>query len=268
MIDFAYNGDILEMKQGGDNILQNIRYEKILKKLKTKRSVQVSELAQELEISESTVRRDINELDRLGKLVKVHGGAISVNSGMVSVTTDVSQRKQKNIDEKEKIARYAAALIEDNDFVYIDSGTTTELMIDYLENRRATYVTNGITHAKKLMERGLSSYVIGGALRASTEAAIGAAAVDAVKNYNFTKCFMGANGIDIEKGFSTPDVDEAAIKGAVVKQTYAAYILADHTKFGRVSSVTFASLDKAVIITDSKADEEYHRYTEIKEVEK
>lgn len=256
------------MKKGGGSILQDIRHEKILRKLKTKSSVQVAALAKELGISESTVRRDINELDRLGKLRKVHGGAISINGGMASVTTDVSERKQKNVEEKESIARYAASMIEDSDFVYIDSGTTTERMIDYLENKHATYVTNGITHAKKLIEKGFNAYIIGGVLRASTEAAIGSVAVEAVKNYNFTKCFMGANGVDIYKGFSTPDVDEAAIKGAVIKQSYMAYILADHTKFGRISSVSFAGLEEAYIITDHISDDEYCKYTEIKEAEK
>lgn len=228
----------------------------------------MTSLAKELGISESTVRRDINELDRLGKLKKVHGGAVSVNSGMSSVTTDVAERKHRNVEEKESIARYAASVIEDSDFVYIDSGTTTEKMIDYIDNKRATYVTNGITHAGKLIEKGLNAYIIGGALRASTEAAIGSVAVESVKNYNFTKCFMGANGVDIDKGFSTPDVDEAAIKGAVIKQSYASYILADHTKFGRVSSVSFAELGEAYIITDRINDDEYCKYTEIKEAEK
>lgn len=221
-----------------------------------------------MDISESTVRRDINELDRLGKLRKVHGGAVSINGSMASVTTNVSQRKQISVEEKECIARYAAELIEDSDFVYIDSGTTTEKMIDYLENSNATYITNGLAHAMKLIEKGLNAYIIGGALRQTTEAAIGSVAVEAVKNYNFTKCFMGANGVDINKGFSTPDVDEAAIKNAVVKQSYVSYILADHTKFGRVSSVSFAKLEEAYIITDHINDTEYCKYTKIKEAEK
>ena len=268
MIDFENAGDILYLDKGGGNILQDVRHEKILQKLKSRHSVQISSLARELGISESTVRRDINELDRMGMLRKVHGGAVAVNRGMASVTTDVSQRKQMSVEEKECIARYAAGIIEDNDFVYIDSGTTTEKMIDYLENTGATYVTNGLAHAMKLIEKGLNAYIIGGALRQTTEAAIGATAVEAVSSYNFTKCFMGANGVDINKGFSTPDVDEAAIKGAVIKQSYVSYILADHTKFGRVSSVSFAKIEDACIITDHISDAEYCRYTKIKEAEK
>lgn len=249
-------------------MLQDIRHEKILNELDAKHSVKVTALAKALKISESTIRRDINELHRLGKLRKVYGGAVSLNSGVTSVTTNVSERKRINIEEKECIAQCAARMIEDDDFVYIDAGTTTEKMIEYIKNKNAIYVTNGIIHAKKLLDKGLNTYMIGGVLRSSTEAAIGTGAVDAVRNYNFTKCFMGANGVDINKGFSTPDVDEAAIKSAVIKQSYETYILADHTKFGCVSSVNFAALKEAYIITDHIDDFDYCQYTIIKEAEK
>lgn len=255
------------MTVGGDNILQDIRHEKILEMLRDTHSVQVTELARKLKISESTIRRDINELDRQGKLRKVHGGAVLRDFSMISEATDVSERKQKNIEEKDSIAKYAADMIEDNDFVYIDAGTTTEKMIDYITNRNAVFVTNGVSHAGKLLKNGFDTYLIGGVLRTSTEAAVGIAAVEAVSRYNFTKCFMGANGVDINKGFTTPDIDEAAIKGAAVKQSYRSFILADHTKFGRVSSVTFAAIDEAEVITDVIKNSEFCEYTVVKETE-
>ena len=84
--------------------------------------------------------------------------------------------------------------------------------------------------------------MIGGLLRPSTEAAVGAAAIEAIRQYNFTKCFMGTNGIDPERGFTTPDIGEAAIKTAAMKQSYISFVLADHTKFGLISSITFAQV--------------------------
>ena len=93
--------------------------------LRNRHSVQVTELAKELSTSESTIRRDIIELDRQGRLRKVHGGAVSVDIRITSEETDVSERQQISIEEKECIAQYAASLIKDNDFVYIDAGTTT-----------------------------------------------------------------------------------------------------------------------------------------------
>jgi len=232
-----------------------------------RQAVKVKELAEELHISESTIRRDINELDQMGKLKKVFGGAVSIGRDMPSAETDVASRTLINVEEKDAIARYAAALIEENDFVFLDAGTTTEKMIDYLEVKGATYVTNGITHAKKLIQRGFAVYLIGGLLRPSTEAAVGTAAVDAICQYNFSKCFVGANGIDLERGFTTPDVSEAAVKTAVMKQSADSYVLADHTKFERISSVTFAALDEASIITDRLEYPVYGRHTTVHEAE-
>lgn len=247
-------------------MLQNLRHEKILRELEMNRAVKVTELAKELDTSESTIRRDIAELDRIGKLKKVFGGAIPSESGMISMPTDVAERDAINIEEKERIAQYAATLIEDGDFVYIDAGTTTYRMIEYLENSNATYVTNGIVNAQMLVQKGFNVYMIGGMLRPMTEAAIGSSAVEALKKYNFTKCFMGSNGIDLNRGFSTPDIGEAAMKTAAIQKSCISFILADHTKFDRISSVTFASIDEAYIITDRVDDPRYLTEAKIKEI--
>ena len=247
-------------------MLQDERFERILGKLRKSGSVKVTSLAKELNISESTIRRDINELDGQGMLKKVFGGAVAIKSGITFGETDVAQRTLINVEEKDRIARYAASLIKDDDFVYIDAGTTTERMIDYLEKRNVTYVTNGITHAKKLIQKGFNAYMIGGLLRPSTEAVVGEEAVETVQKYNFTKCFMGTNGIDMELGFTTPDISEAAIKRVVMKRAYRTYILADHTKFGVITPVSFAELNDAHIITDRIDEKQYCKNTQIVEV--
>lgn len=247
-------------------MLQGERQEQILKQLEIKRAVEVASLAKELGISESTIRRDINELHQMGKLKKVFGGAISLSGGMTFGSTDVKVRAHINVEEKEQIAKYAATMVQEEDFVFIDAGTTTERMIPYLDKKSVTYVTNGIVHAKKLIERGLDAYIIGGLLRPSTEAAIGTGAIESIKRYNFTKCFMGTNGVDLERGFSTPDIGEAAVKAAVMKRSDKAVVLADHTKFGVISSVTFAALEDACVITD-RAAPRYDPYTAIQVAE-
>lgn len=249
-------------------MLQSERRERILRKLRQNNSVKITKLAKELGISESTMRRDINELDRMGKLQKVFGGAVAVGSDRSLEEADVAQKNLINIEEKEKIARYAAALIEDNDFVYIDAGTTTERMIDFLCKKNATYVTNGVSHGKKMAQKGLNVHIIGGLLRASTEAVIGEVAIETIKGFNFSKCFMGTNGIDTERGFTTPDIGEAAVKKAVIKQSLEPFILADHTKFDLITSVSFADIDEASIITDLITKEHYRSCTVIEEVRK
>lgn len=246
-------------------MLQNQRYHKILEELKLKKAVKVTALAKELGISESTIRRDINELDKQQKLRKVFGGAVLTEGDVSGQEFDVIIKSEINVAEKDLIARYAATMINDNDFIFIDAGTTTEKMIDYIENRRATYVTSGIVHAKKLMQRGCKTYLIGGLLKFATEAITGTEAIESLRKYNFSKCFMGTNGVNIHKGFTTPDIEEAAVKAEAMKNAYVSFVLADHSKFGMVSSVTFAELANACIITDKLEDDTYKKYTVIEE---
>ena len=241
-------------------MLQKERHGIILNQLKMKGAVRVHDLAGELGISESTIRRDINELDQMGKLKKVFGGAVEADSSMNFGETDVAARTLIHVEEKEQIARCAAALITDHDFVFLDAGTTTEKMIDYLEKKNVTYVTNGIGHARKLIQRGLDVHIIGGLLRPSTEAVVGETAIDIIRRYNFTKCFMGATGIDFERGFTTRDISEGAVKAAAIQQSRRTFVLADHTKFGKVSSVSFAGLEEACIITDRLDNPQYGQY--------
>lgn len=248
-------------------MLQKLRHEKILDQVRLKHAVKVKELAEQLDISESTIRRDITELDQQGKLKKVFGGAAVLDGGSPYRETDVAERSSINIEEKEKIAKYAASLIEDDDFVYIDAGTTTERMLKYIDNKNATYVTNGLVHASQLLKKGFDVCIIGGVLRPKSEAAVGSASLESVNGYNFTKCFMGANGVDLQRGFSTPYISEGALKTAVIKRSGISFILVDHTKFGRISSVTFAKIDEACIITDKVEDKAYHDKTMISIVE-
>lgn len=166
----------------------------------------VQQLMAELNASESTIRRDLTTLDANGQLTKVHGGAILKNAVYSTTDDEVVHRKEQNREAKEKIARYAAGLIGAGDFVYIDAGTTTELMIDHITEKQATFVTNAVTHAKKLAERGCAVYILGGEFKAVTEAIVGEEAVATLEKYNFTKGFWGTNGISMQQGFSTPEL--------------------------------------------------------------
>ena len=160
-------------------------------------------------------------------------------------------------------------LIRNDDFVFIDAGTTTEKLINYIPSTsKATFVTNGIVHAKKLIYKGLRAFVIGGELKLTTEAIVGVTAVENLGKYNFTKCFLGANGIDKIRGLTTPDIDEAILKNRAYENSYITYVLADSSKFNRVFAVSFGAMNRTCIITDKLSDEEYKNYTVIKEVEK
>ena len=208
-------------------MLTEERFAKILSILERMGSVTVQQLMTELDASESTVRRDLNTLDANGQLVKVHGGAILKNTVYSTIDDEVVHRKEQNREAKDKIARYAAGLITAEDFVYIDAGTTTERMIDYIANRQAVFVTNAIGHAKKLAEHGCKVYILGGEFKAVTEAIVGEEAVFTLDKYNFTKGFWGANGVSLQKGFSTPELKEAMVKRKSMENCRDCYILAD-----------------------------------------
>ena len=212
-------------------MLTEERHSMIIKAVNERASVTIAELSEILNVSASTVKRDLIILANEGKIIKVRGGAMSKNDSFSSVEKNVEEKSAICTEEKNSIAGYAAKLIEKGDFVFLDAGTTTEKMI-----------------------------------KASTEAIVGAECVLTLKNYNFTKCFMGTNGISLTAGFTTPDVNEAKVKAAAIESSREVFVLADHSKFDEVSSATFAGLGKAVIITDMIPNRKYKEAADITEV--
>ena len=247
-------------------MLTEERHSMIIKAVNERASVTIAELAEMLDVSASTVKRDLIILANEGKIIKVRGGAMSRNESFTSVEKNVEEKASICTEEKMTIAKYAAELIENGDFVFLDAGTTTEKMIDYLNVKDVTFVTNGFIHAKKLARKGYKVFITGGEIKASTEAIVGAECVLTLKNYNFTKCFMATNGISLTAGFTTPDVNEARVKSAAIESSREVYVLADHSKFDEVSSATFAGLGKAVIITDRIPNRKYNNAADITEV--
>lgn len=185
-------------------MLAEERFSEILKLVNEYKTITVQELTELLDMSESTIRRDLTTLHKKGKLIKVHGGATAVNMAQYTRDESVAVRQDLNIDEKVQIGKYASSLIEKDDFVYIDAGTTTDFLIDFLTEQDAVYVTNGIMHAKKLTQKGCIVYLIGGELKEATLALVGEEAMKTLGRYHFTKGFFGTNGIHIESGCTTP----------------------------------------------------------------
>lgn len=226
------------------------RHNIILRELKIKGMISVNDLVKLLNTSESTIRRDLNALDSEGLLKKIHGGATLVGEKASRHDYKVNVRKSLNLDEKRKIAIHAASLIQDEDVIYIDAGTTTELIIEFISNTNITAVTNGIVHAKKLLEKNIKTFILGGEIKDVTEAIIGSNAVLDLKKYNFSKGFFGANGISNENGYTTPDVTEGMVKAEALRRCKKAYVLADESKLDQVSFVTFGNIEDATLITN------------------
>ena len=237
-------------------MLAEERYNEILRLVNEKKTVTVQELTEVLDTSESTIRRDLTTLHKKGSLIKVHGGATALS--VEGMTRDASLTVRRDM--------YAAALIEKDDFVYLDAGSSVDLMIDYIVEQEAIYVTNAIGHAQKLLQKGCRVFLLGGELKEVTEAIVGAQAIDSLKRYNFTKGFFGANGVHRERGLTTPDITEALVKEKAMEQCANRYVLADSTKINQISSVTFAGFEEGMILTTRLRDASYKACKNILEV--
>ena len=250
-------------------MLAEERYESILQVLAQRRTATVPELAEQLRTSESTVRRDLAALDENGRLRKVRGGA-ALAVPLTAVTHDdlVSDRSGRNYAAKLCIARAAAALISSDDFVYIDAGSTTALLVEQLTPNGASFVTNAMSHALALARKGCAVFLLGGEVKPSTEAVVGAVALKNLARYNFTLGFFGTNGITLKNGFSTPDAAEAMVKGQAMKQCKTAWVLADSSKFDVICPVTFGRFRDARVITAELAASEYRKEENIMEADK
>ena len=244
-------------------MLTEKRQEEILKLVNSNGSVTVQELKDLFDASESTIRRDLNALHDRGGLVKVFGGAVKNESKIQVKEEKVSLRMEQHRTEKQKIAQFAASLIGADDFVYLDAGTTTGAMIPFIEETKATFVTNAVSHALMLAAKGLHVILIGGEMKASTEAIVGNEAYQNMQKYNFTKGFFGTNGVDRKAGFTTPDINEALVKECAVKHSQEPYILCDSEKFYQVCPVRFAEFDDAIVVTDNIPDESYEKVQNI-----
>lgn len=247
-------------------MLTQERRQKILDLLNERGSVSVTELCEIFSASESTVRRDLASLSNLGKLNKVHGGATAVSQEFLNGEANVNVKVKSRYSEKMEIAKYAASLINDSDYIFLDAGSTTFLMTTQIENTKATFVTNGIAHARELASKGCRVMVLGGDLKRTTEAIVGIVAAHNLQKYNFSKAFIGANGISEKQGFTTTDTEEAMIKAIAVERSFVSYVLADSSKFGKVSPVSYAPIEGVCIICDKCGDKEIKNKTVVKEV--
>ena len=212
-------------------MLAEDRCKKILDILDSMGSVTVQQLMDELDTSESTIRRDLVAMDKKGYLTKVHGGAIANNTNIHTQDEKVINRLKQNRSEKNLV-----------------------------------FVTNSLTNAKRISDRGYTVYILGGEFKSTTEAIVGDEAVVTLDKYNFTKGFWGTNGITVKNGFTTPEIKEAMVKKKSMENSKEKYILADDSKFSQVSSIKFADFEDAVIVTNALSNDNYKKYKNIKEV--
>ena len=244
-------------------MLAEQRAEKIMTELSARRTVSVTDLCLVTGASEATIRRDLNALARQGRLSKVHGGATLPGGEFYGEEPDMETKRRLYTEEKDRIARYAAGLVQDDDIVFMDAGTTVLRMAEHLQPSGALFLSNSPECACRLLERNLRTYVLGGMMKPGTMAVTGAEAMEGLRRYHFTKAFLGVNGITVGQGFTTPDPEAAAAKALAASRAQSVYVLADSSKFGKVTAALVFPLESAVIITDHLPDQRYLDCTEV-----
>ena len=217
----------------------------------------LAEIASELGVSESTVRRDLDRLDEAHRLVKVRGGAAAREAAHLMRDLTLGERRGLHAAEKRAICERAATFVGADDFVYLDAGSTTAELVGLLASSGATFATDSVLHATRLAERGCRVVVLGGELKGATGAAVGPDALDALGRYHFTVGFWGANGVSLEAGYTVPEADEAAVKRLSLSRTERRYVLADASKLGRASRVSYACFSAATLLTCGDVPESY-----------
>ena len=233
------------------------RQQHILETARSRGRVEVAALAEELDVTPETVRRDLTVLERRGLLRRVHGGAIPVER--LGFEPAVAAREERLVAEKERIAKDALAELPDEGTILIDAGTTTGRLAELLPpDRELTVVTNSLTVAAQVATQpNLSLYLLGGRVRGRTLACVGEWAERALAEVFVDVAFVGTNGISRERGLTTPDQSEAAVKRAMISSARRAVVLTDHTKVGIDHFALVSPLAEIdTIVTDSGLDAE------------
>jgi DeoR family fructose operon transcriptional repressor len=232
------------------------RQKEILRLARVNGRVDVMALAAELDVTTETVRRDLSVLERAGVLRRVHGGAIPVER--LGFEPALAARDAVMVAEKERIAKAALAEVPEEGVILLDAGSTTTRLADVLPtDRDLTVVVNSPPLATRLATRThLSVIILGGRVRGRTLAAVDDWGWQPLRQMCIDVAFMATNGYSFERGLTTPDPAEAAMKREMMAAARRVVLLADHTKFGNDYFACFGALaDVDVVVTDSGLEE-------------
>lgn len=208
-----------------------------------------------LNISKSTARRDLIDLEKKNLIIRVRGGALKKK--YFKYESSLNEKRDLNLDKKKKIAKIAKGFINKGNVIYISGGTTTlELAKILFDVEDLMVFTNAINILLELVNNSeIKIKLVGGDFRKKTFSTVGQDAIDFLDRYNFDKAFVGVNGISVEEGFTTPNELEALIDYKVIKRSKEAFVLADETKFGAVAYSNICNIeDVNYIITNKLPD--------------
>jgi DeoR family transcriptional regulator of aga operon len=235
-----------------NNLLKAERHRQMLSLINDQGRATVQELSAFFAVSEATVRRDLEELDTQGRIHRTHGGA--VNNERAPKEPPMMQRMDENKVVKTRIGKRAVEMIENGETIFLGSGTTVLEIAHHLpEDIKLTIITNSLPVVNVLASHpGIELIVIGGMLRQSELSMVGHVAEQAVREFRADKVFMGMYAVDPDCGFTNDFPPEILTDRAILAISPRVIVLADHSKFERVSSMLVAPVTAAkTIITDS-----------------
>lgn len=237
------------------------RHQAILELVQRHESVRVPELAEHLNVSESTIRTDLEALDEQGYLVRVRGGAIAKNADPANgdSTSYLAKKALQHTFEKQSIARWAAGLIEDGDVIMLDASSTVLHIAPFLHDRRnLTVFTNGIDVARALAKEPSNTVIIlGGILRPNGNSITGEISRQLLQDYHIRTAFVSCSGFTPDLGFFEMNLQEAQMKTLMMRASQQCVALLDSSKVGQVGLTTFATLaDFNYFVTDAEIKRE------------
>lgn len=231
------------------------RYEKIVTMLDEKGIVNTKELAKILKVTETTIRRDCEELEKQGKLIRVHGGAKSVNHRTILSNQDEKkmQERTEHYNEKDMVAKKAASFVKEGDCIFLDGGTSIVPMIKYLKGKKLKIVTHSMLIANVFQDSDSELFVIGGKYIPEYSMSVGPITLSSIEKFNFDYAFIGCAGIDLERDMIyTAEMETMAVKEKAMKLAVKKFLLIDSSKLfikGFYSFISSSDFD-AVICND------------------
>jgi DeoR/GlpR family transcriptional regulator of sugar metabolism len=241
-----------------ETYLKAERHSQIRRLVEQKGRVTVPELRLQFEVSEATIRRDLEELDGLGWIRRTHGGAVKLDR--VAIEPPILQRMSEQSLEKARIGQAAASLVKEGETIFLGSGTTVLEIARCLPSRlHLTVITNSLPVVNQLASNEqLQLVVIGGLLRQTELSMVGHVAEQALGEFHADRLFMGMRAIDVHHGFTSDYLPETITDRLILGIASQVVVVADHQKFGRLSSVVVGPVTSAnLIITDKATPQAY-----------
>ncbi|MCB9067309.1 MAG: DeoR/GlpR transcriptional regulator [Calditrichae bacterium] len=249
-------------------MLAKERQSKIIDMMNTDGRVTVDELSQIFDVSTVTIRNDLDILSRNGMLQRIHGGAVRKKFSHLDLP--IFEKQKYHTEEKEQIGKRAAELVEDNETIIIDSGTTTQFVAKHLANKKnITVITHAINIAYELAPYPQIEVILtGGVLRNNSYSLVGPHAEEFIKSFYVHKFFLGLDGFDLAFGLSTQNVMEAKLNALMAQNAQRVIAVCDSSKFHRRGFAQIIAADKLhAIVTDKKVPDDIRQWATKNQIE-